>query len=106
MITSGGERVRLAGIGVIDVLESDTRGICVDNLANITNLSHLGKNVAEGQRDDILALGHVILTLATRSIKDSVLSRQHLANNVLLSRQLCNVILVQGSNYFHRFLSG
>ena len=48
-------------------------------------MSNLGKNVAEGQRDDILALGHVILALATRTIKESELSRQHSTNHAIKS---------------------
>jgi len=43
----------------------------------------LGKNSSEGQMDDVTALGHMILQLATRSVSDSLLMQQSAAENVI-----------------------
>lgn len=67
LITSSCGRIRLGGVGVTDVLEYDA---C--------------KSVADGQRDDILALGHVILALATRPTADSTLVRQYSARHAIM----------------------
>lgn len=88
LITSCGARIRVGGIGVLDALE---------NIAC--------KNSSEGQMDDVTALGHMILQLATRSVSDSLLMQQSAAENAppwalrlryansMYSQELCALFL-------------
>jgi len=59
LVTAGG-RVRLGSVGVVDVLEADAR-----------------RGVADAQRDDVVALGRLVLALATRNQADAQTTRDH-----------------------------
>ena len=47
----------------------------------------LGKHASDGQMNDVTALGHMILVLATRSVSDALLMQQSAAENVIF--KLC-----------------
>ena len=68
ILVTGNTRIRLANVGVIDVLEADVRRSPCGLYLNMSISFYTGKAMAEV--DDVVALGHLVLTLATKTLSD------------------------------------
>lgn len=60
ILVTGNTRIRLGNVGVVDVLEADMR-----------------KSKTAAEIDDVIALGHVMLALATRALSDDSCTPQN-----------------------------